>query len=330
MTPVLHRLRLNQRSEWLIIEVAEDGFTGYGECSDACDAGTAAALLRRVPGPDEAWQWAMAAGGDLASRTVASGLIAAWEDLTARRAGLPLARWLGGTEADVPAYANINRGTTERTPDGFAVKAKAAVAAGYTAVKLAPFDGLDGRHRAEEGLARVEAVRTAVGPDTGVMVDVHQVLRRDELLRIAPKLRALELAWLEDVAPIDAIDDLLAIKRAAECSLAGGELIADLAEARPAVVAGALDVVLPDVKHAGGARRTLELTRRLYDLGAAVSLHNPTGPVATATSTHVLSALGAGTLEVMFGESGDRRGSVVSEPCGIGLAPSAVWERVGS
>ncbi len=78
---------------------------------------------------------------------------------------------LGRKRASVPAYANINRGVRERSPQGFADAARGAVAAGYRAVKLAPFDGvisqdaattpIDERTRA--GIDRVYAVRDAVG-----------------------------------------------------------------------------------------------------------------------------------------------------------------------
>src|ERR1700736_3048719 len=37
-------------------------------------------------------------------------------------------------------YANINRSTDPRTPEGFAAMAERAIAAGFDAVKLAPFD----------------------------------------------------------------------------------------------------------------------------------------------------------------------------------------------
>ncbi len=83
--------------------------------------------------------------------------------------------------AAVPAYANINRSVTDRAPAGFADAARRAVAAGYRAVKLAPFDGViaqDAAHtpidaRTRDGLDRVFAVRDAVGPRVAVMVDCH-------------------------------------------------------------------------------------------------------------------------------------------------------------
>src|SRR4029079_17106683 len=92
------------------------------------------------------------------------------------------ALWLSAApRASVAAYANINRSVTDRTPAGFAAAAARAVAAGYAAVKLAPFDGviaadaaqtpIDARTRT--GLDCVFAVRDAVGTDIAVMVDCH-------------------------------------------------------------------------------------------------------------------------------------------------------------
>ena len=101
----------------------------------------------------------------------------------------------------VAAYANINRSVRERTPAALPPRRARAVAAGYRAVKLAPFDGviaadaaqtpIDARTR--DGLDRVFAVRDAVGADVAVMVDCHwrfDVDRAEALLRdIAPASR---------------------------------------------------------------------------------------------------------------------------------------------
>jgi galactonate dehydratase len=49
---------------------------------------------------------------------------------------------LGGkVRSRLPAYANINRATSPRTPDGFAAAARRAVADGFKTIKAAPFDG---------------------------------------------------------------------------------------------------------------------------------------------------------------------------------------------
>ena len=74
---------------------------------------------------------------------------------------------------EIELYANINRGTLDRSPDAFAARATAAVAGGFDAIKIAPFDELraDQTDKAERqkamtaGLARIAAVRTAIGTD---------------------------------------------------------------------------------------------------------------------------------------------------------------------
>lgn len=318
-TARLHRCTLNDRSTWTVVSLTDDeGTVGLGECSDGfpVEAGHHVLSVVWPASPDlldGVFDRAMAGGGRLAERTMASGLLAAWEDLQARRSGLPLHTWLGGSGSPVRTYANINRGTLDRTPEGFAAQATAAVGAGFAAVKLAPFDGpadLDLDQRVDTGVQCLRAVRDAVGPDVDVMLDVHEHLPLERVLALAPALREVGLRWLEDAAPIGAVDALLQIKRAVDCPLAGGERVGDYAELSPAVRAGAVDVVMPDVKHAGGAHHVLQLVERLLDAGTEVSLHNPTGPVATATSGHVLSALGTGTLEVMVGEPGQRARTV--------------------
>ena len=99
-------------------------------------------------------------------------------DLRARRAGLAIGAFLAPSpRLCIPAYANINRSVVERTPAGFAAAARRALAAGYRAFKLAPFDGviaadaattpIDARIRA--GLDRVFAVRDALGAAPALM-----------------------------------------------------------------------------------------------------------------------------------------------------------------
>ncbi|TCO59896.1 mandelate racemase/muconate lactonizing enzyme family protein [Actinocrispum wychmicini] len=274
----VHRVRVSDRTTWSMIEVRADGISGWGEFSDA--------------GP----------GMDLAARTVTGALRTALDDLQARRDGVPLI----ATPRPIPLYANINRATTERTPDGFRLMAKKAVSVGFSCVKLAPFDGLTGPHRAEEGLACARAVRDEIGP-AGLIVDVHELLDDAELDRVLPGLAGLGLVWLEDAAPLGRPERLRRIRDAVGCPLAGGELIGDFADALPAIQAGALDVLMPDVKHAGGAGNALHLARLAREHGLTVSLHNPSGPVATAVSAHVTAALDdTAPLEFMFGEHDSR------------------------
>ena len=64
-------------------------------------------------------------------------------DLQGQALGVPCYQLFGGRlRPRVRQYANINRMTTDRTPAGFARSAEQAAAAGFDALKMAPFDGM--------------------------------------------------------------------------------------------------------------------------------------------------------------------------------------------
>ncbi|WP_306261883.1 enolase C-terminal domain-like protein [Pararhizobium sp. IMCC21322] len=95
--------------------------------------------------------------------------------------------------AKIPVYANINRRTLDRTPEGFANSASDAIRAGFNAIKIAPFDSLDSEKSKietikfiDEGVARVDAIRRAIGSDARLMVDCHW--RFNEMSAHRPRL----------------------------------------------------------------------------------------------------------------------------------------------
>lgn len=302
---------------------------GLGEMSDIEPPGAAPALAetlrtmiegRAVP---DARAWIASRGRRWASHpsnpaerlrrhTALGGVATALADLAARQAQTTLAEFLGGqVPRPVPVYANINRAMKARTPEEAAGLAAGALQAGFAAVKCAPFDGLSGHDRVRAGLRIAAAVREAMGPGAGLFVDVHHQLSTAEVLAAGPELAALNIAWLEDAIPLTDVPALRRVRDAVGCPLAGGELVADSRLLIPALRAGVLDVVLPDVKHAGGPEAALELARIAIDHGATVSFHNPCGPVATAASGHVTALLPPGwPLEIAFGELGARPQSV--------------------
>lgn len=323
----VRRVHATRRTTWVMVAVWADGLCGLGELSDV-DPETAIAVLGamiRWHTPDQAAEWLTTTGAlwadgsclpgeSLRRHTVLGGLSTAVDDLRARQAGVSLAELLGGEPRPIPLYANINRALRERTPEAAAALARRAVAAGFGAVKCAPFDRLPVAGRAQRGLEIAYSLREAIGPVVGLMIDVHHELSVDELVGIADELAALDLTWLEDAAPLPHVRALRAVRDAVGVPLAGGELVAHAGDVLPALRAGVLDVLMPDVKHATGPAAVLRLARLAHDYGARVSLHNPSGPVATAASGHITAALPYGPpLELMVDEVGWRR-RLVSPP----------------
>jgi galactonate dehydratase len=344
-------VEVSARTRWWFLRlVTESGASGYGECSDGGPVDGVASSLRAVEAlvagrrasvDRDGMLRALAALTTGASTlderhlaaTVAGAVECALDDLAAQRAGVPLWRLFAGaarTDA-LELYANINRGLRDRSPAGFARAAVRAVDDGFLSVKCAPFDDApsDGQTVAAAGLARLSAMREAIGSRAELLVDVHQRLSLEAVLATVPALEALAIGWLEDAVAFDRIDGLRRLKAATRIPLAGGEQALNLDEIAPACDAGVLDIVMPDVKHAGLAG-ALAIARYAASRGARVSLHNPTGPIATAASLHVAAVLARPSLlEFAYDELPERgalvtpperpRGGTLGVPPGLGL-----------
>ncbi|SDL25298.1 enolase C-terminal domain-like protein [Streptomyces indicus] len=308
----LHPVPVTARTTWLLVRQGP----GWGELSDIPEEEAARILASGAP-----------LHSGFAGRTVAGGLATAAADAAARAAGRPLADWLADRTAGtvhrrtLPLYANINRAVRTRNPDAAAAVAARAVAAGFGTVKIAPWDALTGPDRIAEGLRIARAVRDAIGEDRRLLLDAHHLLTVDELLVHADALAELRPGWLEDTAQLHDPQGLRKVRDALGVPLAGGEFAATEDEVLPALRSGALDVLMPDVKHAGGPQQVLRLAGLAERHGVAVSLHNPSGPVATAASAHLSALLAPSSppLEFMFGEVAWRAETVTPhEPVAAG------------
>ena len=113
-----------------------------------------------------------------------------------------------------------------------------------------------------------------------------------------------ECPLAETPANYAAIKRLRAKANAAGMRLAGAELFIGAAGFKPLLEQGLYDVVMPDVKYAGGLAECLRIAELAARHGTAVSLHNPSGPVCHAHSVHLSAALeGSERLEYQHGET---------------------------
>ncbi len=307
-------VNVSPKTNWTFVAVeTEDGIIGWGECSlngwEPLLVAQIAMLGREIAGmcvdaSDALVRYVPHVPGGLVSHAARSAIEQALADIRARGRGVSIASLLGARRASIPAYANINRGVRDRSPQGFAQAAQRAVAAGYRAVKLAPFDGVISQdaavtpiaERTREGVDRVLAVRDAVGPAIDVMVDCHW---RFDAARAEALLRELEPArpyWVECMTTEhpDGWEDIARLTRIARdrgMRTAGGETIGGADSARAMCKAGLYDTLMPDIKYCGGFRGMLAIARACDEHGVAVAPHNPTGPIAHVASIHACAAL---------------------------------------
>jgi galactonate dehydratase len=300
--------RVSDKTVWTFVRVeSADGHCGWGEATLQGQADAVhrhvvrlrPALLGRELASREVKDIVGTCGREAAQAAAISALDQAIGDVVAQQSGKLLAAMLGPPQRDaIPLYANINRGMRNRGPDGFAARALEVKQRGFTALKIAPFDeaqrGSD-KPVIGPGLERIAAVRAAIGPETKLLVDCHWRLTEAAALDVLREVEPLGLHWFECPLPEepDNFDALLRLRSRANRSgvlLAGCEMMVGVEGFRPFLDAGIYDVIMPDVKYAGGLRELLRVAELATGHGVTCSPHNPSGPIAHAHSLH-LSAL---------------------------------------
>ena len=303
-------VRATRRTNWiLVVLTTNDGQRGLGEASmgrlDALpELDHFFSLVRdRSPFEIERYRqdgWAAASAGDRRLATAFSAIEQAQWDLVGKALGVPVYDLIGGPIRDeLPLYANINRATADRGPDGFAANALQAVADGFRAIKAAPFDGfpsLDSPQAEVEaatelGIACVQAMRQAIGPQVALKIDVHSNFDVGLAIAVAQRLEPQRLSWYEEPVPPTDVASTRAIKDGIGQTMAGGEFLFGVEGFAALCRERAVDIIMPDVKHCGGLAELRKIATVAELHGVLVSPHNPSGPVSTMASAQVCAGL---------------------------------------
>ena len=303
-------VRATRRTNWIFVRLrTNDDQTGLGEASmgradSLPELSQFFDLIRdRSPFDIERYRqagWALASGGDRRLSTAFSAVEQAQWDLVGKALGAPVYDLVGGPlRNELPVYANVNRATADRGPDGFAASAQQAVADGFGAIKAAPFDGFPSLDRpqlevdaaTELGIACIEAMRQAIGPGIDLKIDAHSSFDIRLAIEVARRLEPQRLSWYEEPVPPTDLTSTKAIKDGISQTMAGGEFLFGVEGFAPLCRERAVDIIMPDVKHCGGVTELRKIATIAELHGVLVSPHNPSGPVSTMVSAQVCAGL---------------------------------------
>ena len=220
---------------------------------------------------DRLWQRLVKSCGFIGPRGMAAAAIstldtACW-DIIGITAGLPIHKMLGGHRDRVETYASQGL-WLDRSRDELAAEAAELIGAGFTAVKMR-----GGLADEDEDVARVRAVRDAIGPASGLMIDVNQAWDLKRTLRMADRLAEFDLLWLEEPMPFDRVDDYTAVCAAIPMPLCTGESNYYKDEIVRLVTHRATDFVMPDLMRMGGVTEWMKAVKACEALGATVTPH---------------------------------------------------------
>ena len=167
-------------------------------------------------------------------------------DWRARSQGLPLWKLLGGARSRVPLYTTEG-GWLHLSPQELVEQALQAREQGFKGAKMKI-----GRPHVSEDVARLSAVRDAVGPGFDLMTDANQGLSRPEAVRRARAFDGLDLAWIEEPLPAEDVAGHRQLRQSTPIPVAVGESMYHPMQFREYLEQGACTIVQPDVARIGG------------------------------------------------------------------------------
>ncbi|GAB3713411.1 mandelate racemase/muconate lactonizing enzyme family protein [Amycolatopsis oliviviridis] len=278
---------------------AEDGTVGIGECYGLPAPEVTATVVSSVLTPlllgqdalagTAVWErlfQGQAAGGHNRGfylEAIAGIDLALW-DLRGKLAGEPVHRLLGGPVRErVDCYASPV--ALHADPDDSAEHARQYVDAGFRALKVKIGRG------ARTDRAHLSAVRAEVGESVEILTDVNCAYDLDEATRVGAVLRDLDIAWFEEPLQVDDVANLAELRRRTGLTIVNGETHFTRFDLRDSLVAGAIDVFMPNVARCGGITEATRIAALASAFHVDIAPHGVGSGVSLAAALQLCAAV---------------------------------------
>lgn len=277
---------------WLFVRVqTHAGVVGWGESSLEGHAeaveGAFAALRDRFIGADadqieEIWQIAYRLGfyrGGPVLMSALSGLDQALWDLKGKSLGVPVWQLLGGRVRDrIAVYAWIGGDS----PGEVLEAAQTRLAQGFRAVKMNATGALGWIESPKALDAVVERLASVKGAGLDVALDFHGRVHKPMAKQLAARLEPLCPLFIEEPLLSEHPEAIRQLAQLTTLPIALGERLYSRWDFKPFFEAGAIDIVQPDLSHAGGLSECRRIAAMAEAYDVAIAPHCPLGPIALA------------------------------------------------
>jgi len=258
-----------------------------------------------------------------------SGIDIALWDIAGKTANLPVYRLLGACRERVEAYASGGFYQQGKSVDDLAGEAEGYRARGFQGMKMKvgrnPSTHL--RHlvehsqvcevEPEEDIARVAAVRQALGPKAKLMVDVNCAWSPSFAIEMGRAFEPYKLYWIEEPVSTDDIDGSARVAEALATPIAGYETEIGLYGFRELITRGAVDIVQPDLAWAGGFSECRRIAALAHAHHLTVAPHSFAGAVLLAASLHFIASIPNGLVLEFDQNPNGLRDDLLKEPITI-------------
>ena len=288
------------RPRWGFVEiVTDDGYSGWGEAVLEGHASTVLECVREMRdyllGADPTriedifnvlYRAGFYRGGGVLMSAIAGIDQALW-DIKGKYFNAPVYELMGGKCRDrMRVYSWIGGDR----PQDVGSAAKERQNAGFSAIKMNATEELqmiDSYEKVVAVLERVAAIRESCGKYFGIAVDFHGRVHKPMAKILAKKLEEYDLMFIEEPVLCEHMEDFKEIAAACNIPIATGERLFTKYDFRRLLTAGGVDIIQPDLSHAGGITECKKIASMAEAYDVALAPHCPLGPIALASCLNV-------------------------------------------
>lgn len=208
--------------------------------------------------------------------------MACW-DIAGRAAGQPVYQLLGGAQRDLTIRNRFSLGAY--TPELAAQRATERVAAGFDTIKVKVGT------IPEDDVARVQAVRDAIGPDIALTIDANGGWNAAQARWSLERLADCKVTLVEQPLPRGNYTELRALRQDTGCRILADESCFDEVHARELFAHDCCDVLSLYPGKQGGIRKAAAIAQLAEDHGIPCTIgSNLEWDVGAATMLHFIVA----------------------------------------
>ncbi|MBD3672890.1 MAG: muconate cycloisomerase [Planctomycetaceae bacterium] len=213
------------------------------------------------------------------------------------KSAIEMALWdIRGKEQDVPVYELLGGPVRDRTitcrfsmgaypVERARTRARELVEKGFTTIKVKVGTN------PEEDVARVRAVREAIGDDYEIVIDANCGFDADTAIDVARQLADCNVALFEQPTPRDDYAGLARVREAIDAEVMADDICFDLNQARECLRNNACDVISVYPGKNAGIRQSMEIASLTAEQNVACSIgSNLELDVASAAMCHLVVA----------------------------------------
>ena len=285
---------------WLFLKITTDnGLVGWGEPVVEGRADTVMAAIQEMESflvghpankIEDLWQYIYRGGfyrGGPVLMSALSGIDQALWDIKGKALGVPVYELLGGAVRDrIKIYGWVHGSNLEELQEA----AQRRIENGFKAVKMIVCDQMewvDTPAKVNHAALKLKAVREVVGEAIPIGVDLHGRVHKGMIKMMAQALEPYQPFFLEEPILSENNELLNILQQYTSIPIATGERMYSRWDFKNLFQLGAVDIVQPDLSHAGGISEVHRIATMAEAYDVAIAPHCPLGPISLAAALQI-------------------------------------------